>query len=259
MTLDVTQAITIQQLPSPIISITSTAIPLQLHDSTSPDAFEIIVGIWDGVSSPSSFYIPTIHIWKDGYAMWVDRGIDQVYHIYETFLSTDEIMQAESTISRADFWAYEGPTVQIPDATVLTIWVNQSEREKSLALRYAPQFETMVSSLRDTLEASSTKTEYFPKQGYIYTSKAASYLEDNGFAWPDDQLNFDFSKSEQGSLIDGPTLSALWQITQQNYFWITSRGIPYKYELRIPGLTCLYTWDETKHEWQYKLFEFESR
>src|SRR5262245_954748 len=84
---------TTMQLPSPTHIITPTVIPLQLHDSNSSDAMEIIVSVWDSVSTSSPLSIPEIHIWKDGYAVWVDRGTDRLYHVDETFLSTDEIMR----------------------------------------------------------------------------------------------------------------------------------------------------------------------
>jgi hypothetical protein len=253
MTLTVSQAAE-TTLPVPPFVITPTVIPLQIHDSASADAMEIIAEIWPsmGVKIP----IPTIHIWKDGYAVWVDFGTDQIVRVHKTFLSNEERIQVQTVINNSQFWDYKGPTVEIPDASLLTIWVKKAEKERSLTFRYAPEFMNMISSLQDILEMSSMKTEYFPKQGYIYISEAEFYLKDSvaTYAWPDERIKYDFSKLEKGRLVDGTILSTFWEIAQQDYFWITSNGVPYNYELRIPGLTCLYNWDESKHEWQCNPF-----
>jgi hypothetical protein len=142
--------------------------------------------------------IPPIHIWEDGYVIWIGHASNNMSHVYETFFSDAEMIKVRETIEVSHFWEYKEPGFPVPDYSWLTIWVNQLGQEKRVVVRDS-KFEVTVSSLFEIFEASPLKAEYFPKQGYLFASKAESYLTESGFSWPDEKVGFDFSKSEQDS------------------------------------------------------------
>jgi hypothetical protein len=252
---------TIPQTPLPSTTSTSTTIPLQNHDSDIPGAIEIVVAFWDGM--PSQVEIPTLHIWKDGYAVWVKYSTDQVWHIYETYLSTSEIAQIQTTITLSHFWQYDGPIVQVPDAIGLTIWISEAGKERNLSFsrngnKALSKFEELITSLNSILDASPTKSEYFPQQGYLFASRTDSYLNKSVKTWRGDHLGLNLETFENGNLVDGATLSALWRTAQHDYFWISSDGRVYDYKLIIPGLSCSSDWDSEKYQYLCTPFVVES-
>ena len=186
--------------------------------------------------------IPPIHIWKDNHAIWVDWKEVELLHyqwtVYETFLSPDEAFKVESVLKNSGFWEDVQQKAIISDASNFVLWASLPGKEKSIIVSKG-KYKTTISSLREILEASPSKTEYFPKQGYLFTTQAESYLTESGFPWPNKEHVFDFSKHEQGTLIDGEILSTTWMAVQQGYYWITYQNVAYQYSLKIPGVSCV--------------------
>ena len=216
---------------------TNIATPASTEKTTV--GLEIIVFTWDW---PMMANIPPVHVWKDNHAMWVDwKEVESLqYHwtVYETYLSPDEALKVEDVLKNSGFWEDEQQKAIISDASNFVLWASLSGKEKSVTVSKG-KYETTISSLRGILEASPSKTEYFPKQGYLFTTQAESYLAESGFPWPSKENGFDFSKHEQGTFVDGETLSTIWMAVQQGYFGITYQGNAYDYSLRIPGVSCV--------------------
>lgn len=234
-------------------SSTPTLFPITTHYPISENAPEIIVFTWDW---PMKAGIPRIHIWKDGYSVWVN-SLEGQYQVYETFLTTNEMLKIEEAVFNSNFWNYEDTGFSNPGHSGLNIWITQSTLEKNVAL-IDPNLGALVSSLDTLLNESLMKTEYIPQQAYISATRKDSYLKDEGFPWPDNKINFDFKNAETWSLIDGDTLSTAWNADRQGFDMITSQEIPYWYSFRIPGLTCLYNFDTYKYIWECNIYTGES-
>lgn len=247
---------TSSQAPFPYAASTSTALPIQSHSSVLPDSIELIVINWLGV--PSQSEIPTLHLWKDGYAVWVEFEKDDSWHVYQTYLSTTEVAQIRNAITLSQFWQYDGPIIQIPDAILLTIWISETSKERSLSFRYAPKYAELANSVLNVLKGSPTKSEYIPQQAYLFTSRTESYLDNSDKTWSGDYLDLNLETFENGNLVDGATLSALWRTAQHDYFWILSDGNVYDYKLKIPELSCSFDWDSQKYQYLCTPFKVAS-
>lgn len=252
---------TIRPLSSPTYTATPTRIPLMTHVPSSETAIEVIVFSWDGGTLAG---MPDLHIWKDNRAMWgtVSRDKESPQygcHVYETILSDDEISKVQETIKESGLWEFEEPGFPVPDYSWDTISANQSGREKKVVVN-GPKFGETVDALMEILNSSQTKTEYFPKQGYLFAGIDIYGDDDSAFPWPDELLAFNFRKyfdlhnSEEGVLIDGEILSTVWESLQKGYHGINYRNNTYYYSLQIPGLTCLYNYDEVKHLWECNMY-----
>jgi hypothetical protein len=217
---------------------TSTTVPAATGQLTDTDDIEVIVFSWDW---PMKANIPPIHIWENGRAVWVEWETVSLhryrYHIYETFLSKDEMLKVKETIRVSGFWEDERPEALISDVSTLVLWARSSGITKSVYISEL-KYETALSSLREILNESPLKSEYYPTQGYLFTKQDEPFLTKSSFPWPN-ELEFDFSKHNQSLFIDEEILSTIWIAVQQNYNWISYQGNAYDYSLKIPGVSCV--------------------
>lgn len=227
-----------QPTPEPLFLPTPTA----NISNTTDSRIEIVVFTPDESMSAK---LPPIHIEQDGHAVWVisnhKDSLNTTYHVYETFLSYQELAQIQNRLIAYGFWEDTGNGAIHPGASFLTVWVNVAGQEKSVVVHNS----TLIDALREILELSPLKKAYVPEEACLFAQKAAPYM--TGFDWPDEQIDFDFSQASQGVFIRGETLLTIWDAILAGQSWIVSQRKPYFYSLKIPQLSCNVTYDGIKN------------
>lgn len=224
-------------LPSPAKPHIPTSGILQTDTSQAIEGVEVLIFTWNW---PMMANIPPIHILKNGYAVWVTYGSDERYHVYETFLSPEEISKVQDTLTNSGYW--EDPQQEATFSKHLVIWTSSSGHEKSVTAGNT-KYKAVVSALQEILDISSNKTEYFPKYAYLFASHGAGFSE-RSYQWPDDEIDFQFGQALHGVYVEGKILLTIWEAVQRGDLWIASRGGFYKYALKIPGLSCIINYDK---------------
>jgi hypothetical protein len=250
----ITPSFTIQPSPTQFQTSTPTAIPVERHNLLSEDTIEVLVFTWDW---PMSADIPKLHIFNDGYAVWVEYGEDDLWHVYESTLTAEDLDKVKRVVNDSGFWEYIEYGIPIPDYSFYHFRVSQFGQEKTVVVRES-NFDAPIATLVDILNGSEKKSEYFPKQGYLYTTKHNYFMNEYGFDWPGGEMGFDFAAAENGILIDGKILETIWKAVQERKAWINVDNISYYYELEIPGLSCVTTFNYEKKLWECAIFEYES-
>jgi hypothetical protein len=213
---------------------TGAVTPMQAEALDPANGIEIIVYTWDW---PMMANIPPIHIWKDGHALWVTHGQDNLTHVYETFLSQDEVLNAQNVLSTSGFWEEAQPEATFTQASYLFLWASNSNQE-GVASVTTPETQAAVAYLREILESSPNKREYFPSNGYLFISDDGIFSE-RTYYWPTDDVYFEFNEASQGIYVDGEVVATVWKAIQHDAFWIASQNNAYGYELKIPGISCV--------------------
>jgi hypothetical protein len=204
--------------PSPTVTIP----PLPIETVNPAIRLEVIAYTWDW---PMMANIPAIHIWKDGYALWVTYGQDNLYHVFETTLSHEEMLRVQEVLLKSRFWEMALPEAKFTNASWLFVWANDGDREGVVP---TPLFDNIevTDLLKGILASSVNKKEYFPLSGYLFvTDKIDNYNGDWAYLWPDDEVQFDFEVSTQGVYVEGKIISTVWNAVQQGAFQVASGNI----------------------------------
>lgn len=223
---------TIEPSPSKTIS------PLPIKTIDPAEGIDVIVYTWD---EPMRAKIPPIHIWKNGRALWVIYGQDKLTHVYETYLSPDEIVKVKSIFLTSGFWSESQPEASFTQASWLFLWASTSSQTGVVALTTSEIRDKFFTPLQNILESSPNKMEFFPAYGYLFVSdygKHNAFTSGDTFFWLDDKVRYEFTPS-QGIYIDGEMLSGIWKATQRNTYLIASQNNTYRFELKIPGVSCV--------------------
>ena len=204
------------------------------------NGIEIIVYTWD-MTMPAG--IPELHIWKNGSALWVTYGQDHLTHVYETYLSQGEMVEVQEILSNSEFWEKAQSKAIFTPSSAPCIWASYADQEGVIPPS-AFSSKAVITSLEAILEASRNKQEYFPESGYLFISeKRRLYFDDDAYSWPDGKVQFGFDASTEGVHIDGEILSSIWDAVQQHHSMIASNENMYRYELKIPGVSCIISFE----------------
>ena len=228
-----TNITTIEPLPS------ATIFPIPIETVNPINGIEVIVYSWDGPN------IPSIHIWKNGRAIWVIYA-DNLIHVYETYLSQDEIIKVQDVLSTSGFWEDAQPEATFTPASWLFLWASTSFQRGVVAITTSEIRNVLFTPLQNILESSPQKREYFPDYGYLFISydgEDSIYGSKHTYYWPDDKVSFKFETTSKGIYVDGEILSMVWEAFQENAIWIASQNNIYQFELKIPGVSCVISYE----------------
>jgi hypothetical protein len=188
--------------------------------------------------------IPEIHIWRSGRAIWWSYNeVSHRYEFFETILSDAEAEGLDNILFNAGYWQDESRGHKHMGSSQSTIWTSIAGQEKSVVVQ-SLGFAEMISAIKALLWSSRHIHEYAPYSGYLFATGFDHH--GTGFIWPDQDIELYFPNLDNGTYVEGKALETAWAAVQSGESVIIWQRVGYYYKLKIPGITCEFSYDGFK-------------